>query len=977
MQIRQQPSTEDILTEINRQFGFIPSFFTPALSMPQLLENLWQQTLSGYIYNPLPSIFKEQLFAYLSRYCRVLYSVISQSCALHAAGMTAREIVALLEAPLPGITEMEQHLATLAAEPGLIAEWPERGSALEQALLACAITLFVQPYTPLSSQEQPGGLSNELAARSRSELERVLGESYHYLTALLAYIKWCHFWIESHPEISYENDQHVQGHLGLLLQEEPRLADFFQGSREAVATENPSQAQLLQEREEALAAQRKTSAQLEAVLMQMPAGVIIAEAPSGKLLLGNNQVEQIWRHQFLPSSEVAEYREYNGFHPDGRPYQPQEWPLVRSVANGEVVMAEEISILRGDGSRGTITVSSSPVRDRQGSIVAAVAMFYDITERKQLEAALQDAEHLTKERSQQLEVIFNAMADGVIVYDSDGLIMQMNSAARKLLGIENQPQYTRSSVSERASVLRIRNEHGQPFASGQTPVDRIVRGEILGAKNSVDIYIHTLDERDMILNISGAPIRDEQGHIIGAVTINRDVTQQHHLARRTHEALSALLEMAEAMVQTTGDTNALEILPSYRPSTASVVGRRLAELTCSVLGCARVGISAIEPETEIVRAVAVVGLSPEQEQQWWIEQEQQAGSLRDNPMPELVARLRANEILVIDMTQPPYNAYPNPYRIYSMLIAPMSVGDALVGLLSLDYGETPHTYTPDEIALTQTVARLGALVIERERLLHEQAKAHASIMALREANRRMDNFLGMASHELRTPLTSIKGNIQLAERRLNNFIRNENEQREELVNKIGPVHDMLERADRQVRLLNRLVGDLLDVSRIQASKLEMVTEPFDLADVVSEAVQEQRQAHPARTISLELPQEPVPAIGDADRIGQVVTNFLTNALKYSDADRPVEVSLRVEEENAHLGVRDEGPGLPPQEQERIWERFYQASGVEIRTGSGVGLGLGLHISKTIIERHQGRVGVESTVGKGSTFWFTLPLALEG
>lgn len=688
MHRHQQPAVEGILTEIERQFGFIPSFFAPALSMPQLLANLWQQALTGYICNPLPPLFKEQLSARLSRYCRVLYCVVHHSCALHTAGMTGEEILALLETPPPDAARVEHHLATFAAEPGPIAAWPGRGTALEQALLACAIVLFVQP----DASFKISGLAAELAARSRSELQRVLGESYHYLTALLAYIKMCHFWIESHPEIAVENDQPMQGYLSLLLQEEPRLADFFQAHSQRVEAENASQQQL---------------------------------------------------------------------------------------------------------------------------------------------------------------------------------------------------------------------------------------------------------------------------------------------ARRTHETLNALLAMAEAMVQANGDTNDLEIAASYRPSTASVVGKRLAELTCSVLGCSRVAISAVEPETEMVQTVAVVGLSSEQERHLWQAQEQQTGSLRNSAIPELVARLRANEIFIIDATQPPFNAYPNPYRIHSTLIAPMSVGNELVGLLTLDFGATTHIYTADEIALARAVARLGALVIERERLLHEQARAHASIMALSEANRRMDDFLSMASHELRTPLTSIKGNIQLAERRLHNFIQQEDEQLKEASKTIVPVHQLLERVDRQVKLLNRLVGDLLDVSRIQASKLDMTTKPFDLAGVVREAVQEQQQIHPARTISLELPQGPVPVTGDADRIGQVVTNFLTNALKYSDAERPVAVSLCVETENAFLRVRDEGPGLSPAEQERIWERFYQATGVEVRSGSGVGLGLGLHISRTIIERHQGQIGVESTIGKGSTFWFALPLALPG
>ena len=106
----------------------------------------------------------------------------------------------------------------------------------------------------------------------------------------------------------------------------------------------------------------------------------------------------------------------------------------------------------------------------------------------------------------------------------------------------------------------------------------------------------------------------------------------------------------------------------------------------------------------------------------------------------------------------------------------------------------------------------------------------------------------------------------------------------------------------------------------------------------------------------------------------MLINLLTNALKYSAADRPVEVSVQFDSERAVVKVCDEGPGLPAEELARLWERFYRVPGITIQSGSGVGLGLGLHICRTIIERHNGTVGVDSIVGSGSTFWFELPLA---
>ena len=133
-----------------------------------------------------------------------------------------------------------------------------------------------------------------------------------------------------------------------------------------------------------LAAEREL---LEAVLQQMPAVVIIAEPPSGRLILGNEQVEMIWRRPFRGVANSELYDQYPAFRADGRPYRPEERPLARTVSTGEVVADEEMDILRGDGTRGTIRGGSAPIRDRDGRIVAAVATFQDVTERKRARQA--------------------------------------------------------------------------------------------------------------------------------------------------------------------------------------------------------------------------------------------------------------------------------------------------------------------------------------------------------------------------------------------------------------------------------------------------------------------------------------------------------------------------------------------------------------------------------------------------------------
>ncbi len=173
------------------------------------------------------------------------------------------------------------------------------------------------------------------------------------------------------------------------------------------------------EREQLLSRLAAERGLLESVLQQMPAGVIIAEAPSGRLILGNEQVAQIWRHPFLAADTVGEYIQYKGFHPDGKLYEPHEWPLARTVATGEVVIAEEIVFERGDGTRGVMQVSSAPIYGAAGDIVAGVVTFTDITSRKETEEQirsllLREQEARAAAEKAQLRLAFIAEASATL-----------------------------------------------------------------------------------------------------------------------------------------------------------------------------------------------------------------------------------------------------------------------------------------------------------------------------------------------------------------------------------------------------------------------------------------------------------------------------------------------------------------------------------------------------------------------------------
>jgi signal transduction histidine kinase len=278
-----------------------------------------------------------------------------------------------------------------------------------------------------------------------------------------------------------------------------------------------------------------------------------------------------------------------------------------------------------------------------------------------------------------------------------------------------------------------------------------------------------------------------------------------------------------------------------------------------------------------------------------------------------------------------------------------------------------HPVSPPLIALgllLLALVRQGLTAVDNERLRREREET------LRATTAQMETYLGIVGHELKNPLAGIQLGVALIERRVRRLLGREQVAIEDIASLLEPVV----RVEHQDERLGRLVDDLVDSTRVGAGQLELHPAPTDLADLVHQAVEEQRTITPARTIRLELLEEqPVPVLGDAQRLWQVVTNYLTNALKYSPEDRPVTVGLQVRDQQARVWVHDEGPGLTVEEQKRIWERFYRAPDIPVQSGGGVGLGLGLHVSRTIVELHHGQVGVQSTPGQGSTFWLSLPM----
>lgn len=236
---------------------------------------------------------------------------------------------------------------------------------------------------------------------------------------------------------------------------------------------------------------------------------------------------------------------------------------------------------------------------------------------------------------------------------------------------------------------------------------------------------------------------------------------------------------------------------------------------------------------------------------------------------------------------------------------------------------------------------------------------HEIITERKELEKRKDEFISLASHELKTPVTTLKGFTQLLLRRL---------KKQGNTQSLEPLDKMAAQLDK----LTSLINDLLDISRIQAGKLAFREEEFDLAALIRETVENLQQTTSTHQLLIQKSTSAV-IYGDRDRIGQVLINLLTNAVKYSPCAHEVLLSLSCEQNHALVSVQDFGIGIPPDQLSQIFERFYQVSG-GVHHKDLTGLGIGLYISKEIVQRHQGRLWVESCVGQGSVFHFTLPFA---
>ena len=400
IEISSMRTSQQIKTEVEQTLGFFPPFFSSALGNPHVFENLWQQTLSAYLNNPLSPIFKEKLSAYLSRYCSVPYCMIVHSSSLRPLGVEAREVLALLQASPPEETEINKHLQVLQAQPDLQTNLPAENSAIEESLLYCAIFIAV---------------AKEEAEFYKFELRRLLGNiNYQHLITFIAYVKTCHEWMEAYPEVMYEEDQRAINYLEPLISEEPGLAEFFGNYVEQVKIERQTLATRLaqlEERKRNEQALRRSEEKFRSLVEQTNDWVWEIDAnaaftyvsPQVQKIVGYEPADLIGKTTFdlMSVSESERFLLVIGeFLSKQAPFINLEKTLIHK--NGNLVVLE---------------TSGSPMFDAQGVLLGYRGIARDVTERKRSEEALRRSEQRTRILNEAIpQQVWTARPNGSLDY---------------------------------------------------------------------------------------------------------------------------------------------------------------------------------------------------------------------------------------------------------------------------------------------------------------------------------------------------------------------------------------------------------------------------------------------------------------------------------------------------------------------------------------------------------------------------------
>ena len=555
------------------------------------------------------------------------------------------------------------------------------------------------------------------------------------------------------------------------------------------------------------------------------------------------------------------------------------------------------------------------VYHQKGQAVRFIGSVLDITPEKEQELRLLDL----AEKQARLAAIVNSSDDIIISKTTEGIITSWNPAAVKAFGY-TEPEAVGKHISLIIPADRLDEEN---YIIGQ-----IKKGE------KVDHFETVRQGKNgklLQLSLTVSPVIDQSGQVIGASKIARDISAQlgaQKLSRKYTERLE-IMNMVMSAISEELDLN--RILQKVTDATTELTGAQFGAFF----------YNKIDEAGESYMLYTLSGAPRE--------------AFEKFGMPRYTAVFhptfsgegvdRVDDITKdsrYGKNEPHYGMPKGHLPVVSYLAVPVtSRSGQVIGGLFFGHPE-PARFTQEHESLVSSIAAQAAISLDNAKLFEE----------VKELSDKKDEFIGLASHELKTPLASISGYLQI-------LLRLINEERSQ---------KFLSKAYTQVTRLTALVNDLLDVSKIEAGKLRLAEGDLDLKGIIEEAIELTDHLAGKHKINFTTNAASCLIKGDAQRIEQVVVNLLSNAIKYSPAADRVEIGLDCAEEVVKVWVKDFGPGIAGDKLKNIFARFYR---IDDASPNVSGLGIGLYLCHEIITRHGGSIWAESTLGAGSTFYFTL------
>ena len=517
-----------------------------------------------------------------------------------------------------------------------------------------------------------------------------------------------------------------------------------------------------------------------------------------------------------------------------------------------------------------------------------------------------------------LAAIIDSSEDAIISKNLDGVITTWNKSAERIFGYVAQ-----EAIGRHISLL--------------IPEDRLSEENIIlskiragGRVEHFETIRRTKDNRDVHISLMISPIMDRSGKVIGASKIARDITKQkevQELLQRYNEQLTLINNIGKTIVS---ELDADSILQKVTDATTHICGAAFGAFF----------YNKIDSKGEAYTLFSLSGAPREAFEKFGMPRNTAVFSKTFNG--EGIFRSD-------DITKDPRYGKNAPHKgmpgghlpVVSYLAVPViSQAGTVAGGLFFGH-PAPGVFRPEHESLVSAIATQAAIALDNAKLYEE----------IKLLNAQKDEFIGFASHELKTPITTAKGYVQLSA---------------QIPAKAG---EFMVRVGKQLDRLSDIIGDLLDISKIQAGRLDLNFSKTSLFELLKGSVEAIERPTGSHKIELELPVHDIIITVDARKIEQVIVNLLSNAIKYSPGNNKVLMTAVLLGDQVQISVRDWGIGIDKEYADKIFKRFFRVSNKDQDPN---GLGLGLYISQGIVEAHSGSLWVESEKGAGSIFHFSFP-----